>query len=367
MPLSTTITVDDTTTILVDVAQGIQGATGAPGPAPSGTGLVSVTSGVLDTPSTLSARVAADAANLRTQLGLGDAATKNSSEGGNIATDPGKLVSFLPNGWIKATGKIQIAGDDGTVIAEYSEDGATFTNPSTGFALTINGSPSGLTGNKAVSFQDASGTIALLEGNQTFTGALSFSSTTRPTSAGTGTPAATSLITKTDGEALFLPIGPQAAWTALNAMQVKTFASTSTAANNTTPVDISGGGSITLAADTWYKVEVPYRITTGDTTGIFIILATDGTFTAGTTLGVAGVGSNGSATVARVYVLDSTNIYFNAGTNAVVTNCNQFATFYFQTGTAGTAKFRVAKGAAGTVAHTVTGGVAVITKLDPTA
>lgn len=48
---------------------GATGATGATGPAPSGTGLVSVTSGVLDTPTTLSARIAADASNLRTQLG----------------------------------------------------------------------------------------------------------------------------------------------------------------------------------------------------------------------------------------------------------------------------------------------------------
>jgi len=60
-------------------AQGATGSTGPAGPAPSGTGLVSVTAGVLDTPSTLSARVAADAANLRTQLGLGTAATTASS------------------------------------------------------------------------------------------------------------------------------------------------------------------------------------------------------------------------------------------------------------------------------------------------
>jgi hypothetical protein len=53
---------------------GDDGATGPAGPAPSGTGLVSVTAGVLDSPTTLSARVAADAANLRTQLGLGTAA-----------------------------------------------------------------------------------------------------------------------------------------------------------------------------------------------------------------------------------------------------------------------------------------------------
>jgi Phage tail repeat like len=46
------------------------------GAAPAGTGLTSVTAGVWDTPSTLSARIAADAANLRTQLGLGTAAVE---------------------------------------------------------------------------------------------------------------------------------------------------------------------------------------------------------------------------------------------------------------------------------------------------
>lgn len=44
------------------------------------------------------------------------------------------------------------------------------------------------------------GTIA---GNKTFSGDLSFTSTTRPTSSGTGTPAATSLITLADGDARY--------------------------------------------------------------------------------------------------------------------------------------------------------------------
>lgn len=44
------------------------------------------------------------------------------------------------------------------------------------------------------------GTIA---GAKTFTGDLSFTSTTRPTSAGTGTPEATSLITRADGDARY--------------------------------------------------------------------------------------------------------------------------------------------------------------------
>lgn len=51
-----------------DGADGADGATGPAGPAPSGTGLVSVTAGVLDAPSTLNARVIADAAQLRKDL-----------------------------------------------------------------------------------------------------------------------------------------------------------------------------------------------------------------------------------------------------------------------------------------------------------
>ena len=64
------------------------GIVGPAGPAPAGTGLVSVTGGALDTPSTLSARVAADAANLRTQLGLGTVATQNAN---NVTLTGGTL------------------------------------------------------------------------------------------------------------------------------------------------------------------------------------------------------------------------------------------------------------------------------------
>lgn len=71
-----------------------RGDVGATGPAPSGTGLVSVTAGVLDTPTTLSARVAADAANLRTQLGLGSLATQSSVAYGSLTGTPS---TFAPS------------------------------------------------------------------------------------------------------------------------------------------------------------------------------------------------------------------------------------------------------------------------------
>jgi hypothetical protein len=72
-----------TVVVPVEVAStGPAGPTGPQGPAgqgPAGTGIVSVTAGNYDVPSTLSARVAADAANLRTQLGLGTVATQNAN------------------------------------------------------------------------------------------------------------------------------------------------------------------------------------------------------------------------------------------------------------------------------------------------
>jgi hypothetical protein len=43
-------------------------------------------------------------------------------------------------------------------------------------------------------------------GGATFSGSAAFTSTTRPTSAGTGAPSATSLITKADGDKVFFPI-----------------------------------------------------------------------------------------------------------------------------------------------------------------
>lgn len=79
-------------------ATGATGATGPAGPAPSGTGLVSVTDGSLDTPSTLSARMAADAANLRAQLALGDSATKNTgSSAGTVAAGDDSRFNLGPH------------------------------------------------------------------------------------------------------------------------------------------------------------------------------------------------------------------------------------------------------------------------------
>ncbi len=62
-----------------------------------GTGLVSATAGVVDALSTLRARVAADAANLRTDLGLGNSATRNvgTTAGTVAAGDDARLVPLI--------------------------------------------------------------------------------------------------------------------------------------------------------------------------------------------------------------------------------------------------------------------------------
>ena len=59
-----------------------------------------------------------------------------------------------------------------------------------------------ITADRTYTLPDKDGTVAMIDA-ETHTGAHAFSSTTRPTSAGTGTPAATSLITRADGDARF--------------------------------------------------------------------------------------------------------------------------------------------------------------------
>ena len=62
------------------------------------------------------------------------------------------------------------------------------------YTTTLSHSP---TADRAIAFPNKAGTVAMVDA-ETHTGAHAFSSATRPTSAGTGTPAATSLITLTD-------------------------------------------------------------------------------------------------------------------------------------------------------------------------
>lgn len=100
-------------------ATGPQGDTGPAGPAPSGTGLVSVTAGVLDTPSTLSDRVAADASNLRTQLGLGTAAVRADTDFPRFDADQSATATQ------KRTGRYNLGFADSFTTAELLALGAT--------------------------------------------------------------------------------------------------------------------------------------------------------------------------------------------------------------------------------------------------
>jgi hypothetical protein len=82
----------------------------------------------------------------------------------------------------------------------YIQSRSTFKLYNGTYTTTLSHSP---TDNRAIAFPNDGGTVALINpssGTQTFTGSQIFSSTTRPTSSGTGTPAATSLITRTDLE-----------------------------------------------------------------------------------------------------------------------------------------------------------------------
>lgn len=100
-------------------ATGPQGDTGPAGPAPSGTGLVSVTAGSLDTPATLSDRVAADASNLRTQLGLGTAAVRADADFPRFDADQS------PTAAQKRTARFNIGFSDSFTTAELLALSAT--------------------------------------------------------------------------------------------------------------------------------------------------------------------------------------------------------------------------------------------------
>ena len=76
----------------------------------------------------------------------------------------------------------------------YIQSRSTFKLYNGTYTTTLSHAP---TANRAIAFPNKAGTVAMIDA-ETHTGAHAFSSTTRPTSAGTGTPAATSLITFTD-------------------------------------------------------------------------------------------------------------------------------------------------------------------------
>ena len=109
---------------------------------------------------------------------------------------------------ISADNEIKTSGETATIWTEgsgghiytiggYIQSGSTFKLYNGTYTTTLSHSPTAA--NHAIAFPDKDGTVAMIDA-ETHTGAHAFSSTTRPTSAGTGTPAATSLITLADSE-----------------------------------------------------------------------------------------------------------------------------------------------------------------------
>jgi len=165
--------------------------------------------------------------------------TNGMTEGSPIYLDTtaGAFTQSVPTGNKVRVGWCIVAGNSGTILVHVdkqsvkSADVVDATDSSTSLTIArrdssgicsftslriTSGSFAGsvgvgapLTGNQTYTLPDATGTLALtsdlttkanLAGGNTFTGAQVFNDATRPTSAGTGTPAATSLVTRTDAE-----------------------------------------------------------------------------------------------------------------------------------------------------------------------
>jgi hypothetical protein len=125
-------------------------------------------------------------------------ATLTIADGTSITTGLNASIYTGENGWI-------ITSDGGGI--ETSTGGGIYTSTGgsieTGTSAPISTLAGGsfATGTGNLQGPNTSGTVALINpssGTQTFTGSQIFSSTTRPTSSGTGTPDPTSLITLTD-------------------------------------------------------------------------------------------------------------------------------------------------------------------------
>jgi len=171
-----------------------------------------------------------DASAAQTTLGLGTAATSNTGDFAAAShahvsaditnttddgvTNPGKILKTAVDGSL-TIGTLYVIGTNNN-ISTSSTNGVIFTQGSAahiytsgggdirttgafkieggGFTTTLTGTQ---TADRAISFPNKSGTLATLDA-ETHTGAHAFSSATRPTSGGTGTPESTSLVTRSD-------------------------------------------------------------------------------------------------------------------------------------------------------------------------
>ena len=199
-------------------ATGAPGATGSPGPNSVTTSTSSNLTGFIAANGTnVSGATAGDTAATANTLALRDATggSNFAAVGASSVTSSGAIsVSGLFSS-ISTSGNyagIFTTGDD----ASISTNGANASINATGvnghiltrntfklyngtYTTTLSHSP---TADLAIAFPNKAGTLAMIDA-ETHTGAHAFSSTTRPTSAGTGTPAATSLITRADGDARY--------------------------------------------------------------------------------------------------------------------------------------------------------------------
>jgi hypothetical protein len=220
------------------------GDLGATGPAPSGTGFVKVVSGVLQTPSASIAQD--DVTNLTSDLALkaplispsfttpslGEAVMNGSiipavDSSVTLGDDDHFLASIRANDLF--IGGLQVGINNGgvlmgqirlfsgsstssTILRSLAETDDIYINfPNAGGDVALTNSPlsvfAATTSNQLAGvISDETGTGSLVFGTSptidapTVSGAAQFTSTTRPTSAGTGTPAATSLMTRLDSE-----------------------------------------------------------------------------------------------------------------------------------------------------------------------
>ena len=239
-----------------------------------------------------------------------------STSGVNGSISTSGVDAFIATNGVNAF--IATGGTTATIFT-YGADAHIYTNGANAYiqsrstfklyngtnTTTLSHSP---TADRAIAFPNKDGTLAMVDA-ETHTGAHAFSSTTRPTSAGTGTPAATSLITRDDGDTRY---GQQ--------LFVSQSTAETSAANTTTYVS-STQCTLALAVGT-YRVEAWIQVEglgstgsakgqlnfTGTATGSSIVFLAGGSPTIYLQNAVPGLAQNGS----RVF---NSSVAFNYSSN----------------------------------------------------
>lgn len=257
------LTVVDGTTLTLSLngASGPSGPTGATGP----TGGVSSVAGRTGVVTLASADItdATNAANPNTLV-------KRNAQGGAAFTGTSGfgLESYSDSGIgaifdSETNTGASITSGTGTYHAQFGSSGVdqSFVGRVKGAFGWIRGAFTGriqaadtLTANQTYTLPDLTGTVALTDaaqswsGTQTFSGAMVFTNAARPTSSASGSPEATSLITRNDGDVRYSRI------------QEATVDTVETTGTNTTTYIDSTQGQLGLAVgtyiiETWQQVE----------------------------------------------------------------------------------------------------------------